>query len=168
MKHKVIRKQPNSKMCLVCGLKNPCGLKGSFYELENDELVYIFKPLEMHQGYPGRLHGGIISAVIDETVGRAIMIGHDGDIWGVTAELNIRFKEPVPLNEQLKVIGRVTKETRRFFQGSGELLLPNGKTAIEGYGKYIKLSLDKIADFKPEVQEWKVVKLEQDPEVIDI
>jgi len=49
MKYQVKKKQQNCRKCLVCGLKNEFGLKASFYELENNELVAIFKPLEEHQ-----------------------------------------------------------------------------------------------------------------------
>ena len=59
MNHRVIRKQPNSRMCLVCGLRNPHGLHTAFYELDNNELVAVFTAHEGLQSYPGRLHGGI-------------------------------------------------------------------------------------------------------------
>ncbi len=59
MRHQVTGKQPNSKMCLVCGLKNRFGLRSFFYELDNDELLAVFKPMAEHQSYPSRLHGGI-------------------------------------------------------------------------------------------------------------
>jgi len=168
MKRKVVRKQPNSKMCLVCGLKNPLGLKAHFYELENKELVGIFKPIEEHQGYPDRLHGGIISAIIDEIIGRAILINYEEDVWFVTVEFNIRFKKPVPLDEEVKVRARLSKETSRIYEGTGEILLENGEVAAEGYGKYMKLPIEKIADFDYEEQEWKVVPTDKDPEEIDI
>lgn len=168
MKQKVTRKQPNSKMCLVCGLKNNLGLKAHFYELENKELVGIFKPIEEHQGYPGRLHGGIISAVLDETIGRAIFMNYEEDVWFVTVEFNVRFKKPVPIGEEIKVRARVTNETSRTYEGSGEIVLNNGAIAAEGYGKYLNLSLDKIADFDYEEQEWKVVSTGKDPKDIDI
>lgn len=157
MLHKVTAKQPNSKMCLVCGLKNPFGLHTTFYELDNKELLAIFKPREEHQSYPGRLHGGIISTILDETIGRAIMIQSEGEIWGVTIELQIRFKKPVPLGEELRVIGRITKNSSRFFEGTGELLLHDGSVAAEGHGKYLKAPLEKIADFDVDAQEWGVV-----------
>ena len=67
MKHRVLKKQQNSKMCFLCGLKNPYGLKAAFYELENNELVCIFKPSIEHQSYPGRLHGGIAATVPGNT-----------------------------------------------------------------------------------------------------
>ena len=166
MLHTVTAKQPNSRMCLVCGLKNPFGLHTSFFELENSELLAIFKPKEEHQSYPGRLHGGIISTILDETMGRAIMIQSDDDIWGVTVDLQIRFKKPVPLDEELRVIGRITKNSSRFFEGTGELLLQNGTVAATGHGKYLKVPLEKIADFDVDHQEWRVVTSPEDPEEV--
>jgi uncharacterized protein (TIGR00369 family) len=168
MRQKVTRKQPNSKMCLVCGLKNNFGLKAHFYELENKELVAVFKPLEEHQGYPGRLHGGIISAILDETIGRAILMNYNEDVWFVTVEFKVRFKKPVPLDEEIKVRARVTKETSRTYEGTGEIILNNGEIVAEGYGKYLNLRLEKIADFDYEEQEWKVVPAEKDPKEIDV
>ncbi len=163
MLHIVTAKQPNSKMCLVCGLKNPFGLHTSFFELDNNELLAVFKPRGEHQSYPGRLHGGIISTILDETIGRAIMIQSEGDIWGVTVDLQIRFKKPVPLDEELRVIGRITKDSSRFFEGTGKLLLQDGTVAATGHGKYLKVPLEKIADFDVDHQEWQVVQSNDDP-----
>jgi len=164
----VTAKQPNSRMCLVCGLKNPFGLHTSFFELDNNELLAIFKPREEHQSYPGRLHGGIISTILDEAIGRAIMIQSEGDIWGVTVDLQIRFKKPVPLHEELRVIGRITKDSSRFFEGTGELLLQDGSIAAEGRGKYLKIPLEKIADFDVDHQEWRVVDSPDDPKEVTL
>ena len=163
MLHTVTAKQPNSKMCLVCGLKNPFGLHTSFFELDNNELLAVFKPRGEHQSYPGRLHGGIISTILDETIGRAIMIQSEGDIWGVTVDLQIRFKKPVPLDEELRVIGRITKDSSKFFEGTGELLLQDGTVAATGHGKYLKVPLEKIADFDVDHQEWQVVQSNDGP-----
>ncbi len=155
-------------MCLVCGLKNPYGLKGSFYELENGELVCIVKAGAIHQSYPGRLHGGISTALLDETIGRAIMIGHEEGMWGVTVEFTTSYKKPVPLDVELRVVGRITKDDGRFFEGSGEILLPDGDVAVTGRGKYLRLPLTKIADFDAAEQEWKVTSYPDDPRAIDL
>ena len=167
MKHRVIGKQENSKMCFLCGLKNSYGLKGAFYELENNEIVCIFTPAQEHQSYPGRLHGGITTAVLDETIGRAIMMKSKEEVWGVTIEFTTRFKKQIPLGEELRVVGRITNETSRTFEGTGELLLPNSEVAATGFGKYLRMPLDKISDFDPLEQEWKVIRNETDPETID-
>jgi acyl-coenzyme A thioesterase PaaI-like protein len=168
LNRKVVRKQPNSKSCLVCGLKNPFGLKASFYELDGKELVCLFRPSENHQSYPGRLHGGVSTAILDETVGRAVNCGREEMVWGVTVEFTTHFKKPVPLGVELKVVGRIVSETSRTFEGTGEILLPDGTAAVTGAGKYLKLALNRIADFDSAEQEWKVVEDPADPGAIDI
>lgn len=155
-------------MCFLCGLKNPFGLKGRFYELENNDLVCIFTPLEEHQSYPGRLHGGIASAVLDETIGRAILMNQEEEVWGVTIEFNIQFKKQIPLNEELRAVGRITKQESRIFEGTGELLLPNGEISATVYGKYLRMPISKISDFDPIEQEWKTVSSVNDPQEIKI
>ena len=168
MERKITGKQPNSKMCFICGLKNNMGLKAAFYETDKNELIAIFKPCHEHQGYPGRLHGGIAAAILDETIGRAVTIGKDADVWGVTLEFSIKFKKPIPLEEELKVIAKLTEDGRRIFKGTGKILLSDGKTAAIGKGKYIKLPIEKIADFDKDENDWRVVKSDDDPEVINI
>lgn len=167
MKYKVLNKQNNSKLCLVCGLDNDLGLKTSFYELENNVLVGICTPKEEHQSYPNRLHGGITASLLDETIGRAISIDNP-TIWGVTIDLNIRYKKPIPLNEKIKVIGRITKDTKRIFEGSGEIILENGEIAAIATGKYMKLPIDKISDHNFSENDWFLNKTDDDPEYIEI
>lgn len=167
MAHKVTAKQHNSRMCFVCGLKNSAGLHASFYEVDGDQLVALFTPCEEHQGYPDRLHGGLAATILDETIGRAMNINND-EIWGVTVEFSVRYKKPVPLDQELRVVGRITNQRSRMFEGTGEILLPDGQVAVEGHGKYIKLPLEEIADFDYEEQDWKAVLSEEDPEEIEL
>jgi acyl-coenzyme A thioesterase PaaI-like protein len=167
MGHTVTAKQHNSKMCFVCGLKNSFGLHASFYEIEGDQLVALFTPCEEHQSYPDRLHGGIAATILDETIGRVILINQK-EVWGVTAEFTVRFKQPLPLGEELRVVGRITRDTRRLFEGTGEILLPNGQVAVEGIGKYFKLPLEDITDFDFDEQEWKTIPSSEDPQTIEL
>ena len=167
MKYKVIKKQNNSKSCVVCGTQNPFSLKTSFYELENKELVAICTLKNDHQSYPNRAHGGIISSLLDETIGRAISINQP-TVWGVTTELTIHYKKPVPLNEELRVVGRIINDSKRIFEGSGEIILQNGDVAAYASGKYMKLPLDKISDPHFIEHEWFLVEDELDPEYIEI
>ena len=48
MLHKITGKQHNSKQCFICGLKNNSGLKASFFETEENELISTFMPTEEH------------------------------------------------------------------------------------------------------------------------
>lgn len=167
MKYKVVKKQENSGECIVCGLNNKLGLKASFYELENGELVAIFTPLQKHQSYPGRLHGGISASILDETIGRAIMIKHE-NLWGVTLDLNLKYRKPIPLDEELRVIGRITKDGSRMFEGTGEIILSTGEVAVTATGKYFKMPIDKIVGSTDEHMEWQVTLLGNEPEEVDI
>lgn len=167
MKYKVMRKQQNSRDCVVCGLANEKGLHAAFYELENNELVALFKPHEHLQSYPGRLHGGISGAILDETIGRAIMM-EDPDLFGVTVDLQLRFKKPVPLDREIKVVGRILKVTSRTFEGSGEIVLENGEVAVTAVGKYLKMPLEKIAEEGLSDMDWAVQASASDPEYIDL
>ena len=137
-------KQYSSHMCFVCGVENPSGLHAHFYQTDDRTCVGRFLPNDSHQGYPGRVHGGVISAMLDETLGRAVW--GDAKTWGVTAELTVRYKAPVPLGEILTAVGRITYERRRLFKAEGELLTADGTVAVEAHGTYVKLDLDKILE----------------------
>ena len=168
LKVEVMRRQPNAKMCFVCGMENSFGLKSRFYELENSELLALFSPADEHQGYPGRLHGGLAATILDETIGRAIMIHHSGDIWGVTIEFSVRYRKPVPLDGEVRVIARIESENRRTFEGSGEILLADGSVAIQGKGRYLKMDIEDIADFDHEGDEWQLLASEDDPKSVEL
>ncbi len=142
---KVLGAQNVSRMCMVCGTENGAGLGARFYELDDGELLGVFRPRHEHQSYPGRLHGGIATTLLDETIGRAVNIG-DPDAWGVTVELTVRFKKPVPLDSEVRSIGRITKDSSRLFEGTGEIVLADGTVAVEASGRYLKMPIDKIAE----------------------
>jgi uncharacterized protein (TIGR00369 family) len=168
MQLKVTRKQPNSRMCFVCGMENSFGLKTRFYELDDGQLMAVFNPENEHQGYPGRLHGGIAATILDETIGRAIMGAHEDKIWGVTIDFSMKLRKPVPLDGEIRVLARIVSEGRRSFEGEGEILLADGTVAVEARGKYLKMEIDKIADFDHEGDEWQVVTLPEDPDFIEL
>ena len=165
---KVEHAQNISRMCLVCGRDNPFGLHARFYELAPDEpaaagaeaasaagpeLLGIFAVREEHQSYPGRLHGGISSTILDETIGRAILL-HQPDVWGVTVEIGVRFRKPMPLDEEVRCVARITRDTSRLFEGTGEILLADGTVAVEASGKYVKQTLADITDGDFAEREW--------------
>ncbi len=124
-------------------MENEGSLKTKFYELENKELMSISTPTPFHQGYPDRIHGGILSSILDEIIGRAIVID-EPDSLGVTVELNIKFKKPVPINRPIKAVARITRNTRLLFEGTAEILLEDGSIAAIGYAKYYKMSIEKL------------------------
>jgi len=143
MEFKVLKKQNNSRMCFVCGIDNDAGLKGVFYECEGGVLIGIYDGLDVHQSYPGRMHGGISGAILDESIGRAKHI-EDSNIWGVTTKFEVRYKKPVPLGEKLYSISRTT-EGKRLFDGEGALYDKDGNVLVTAKATYLVLPAEKIA-----------------------
>ncbi len=167
MRHNVTAKQENASMCFVCGLDNSAGLAASFYELENNELVGIFTPGQQHQGYPGRLHGGIAATILDETMGRVITAGSK-DVWGVTVDLHIRYRKPVPLEEEIRVVGRIIRQGGRSYEAEGRIVLADGTTAVDGNGRYIILPIGEIFNGEMDEKDWKVVPAGHDPSEVEV
>ena len=168
MKHKVLKKQQISKMCFVCGVNNDFGLHANFYETDANELVALIKPSDKHQGYPGRMYGGIAVTILDETIGRSIRNCKDEQIWGVTLELKTKFRKPIPLGQELKIVGRVTSEGNRSFEGTGEIILPNGEIAVSAEGKYMKVEINRITKELRVDEDWFFADSPDDPAEIEI
>jgi acyl-coenzyme A thioesterase PaaI-like protein len=55
--------KPPTRMCFVCGIDNPIGLNLNLYTDHEGRCIARFRP--GHPGYPGHLHGGIISTLLD-------------------------------------------------------------------------------------------------------
>lgn len=154
MQYKIKATQNISRNCMVCGVENDFGLKTRFHETEEGEVVALFTPQQFHQSYPDMTHGGITAAILDETIGRAIMITHDRSTFGVTIELNVKYKRPVPYGVELKAVGRIVNDHGRIFEGTGELYLPDGKLAASAEGKYMKRQLGQITEAEFKDNEW--------------
>ena len=167
MRKKVTRKQNAAKNCIVCGQHSDASIQAEFYELEDGSIAALATARDIHQSYPGRVHGGMITALLDETAGRAINIT-EPNTWAVTAEIAVRFKKPVPYDIPLVVTGKVGKNGSRMFEASGQILLPDGTVAAVSTGKYMKMPLDKISDFDPESDEWMTYPKPDDPKEIEI
>ncbi len=149
-----MEKQPNSRDCFVCGVANPIGLKIAFYSESETKVIAHFTPRDEHQGFPGVLHGGIISALLDETIGRLLT---PKDRWAMTAELNVRFLAPVPIGRPLTVEGELTRLRSRTLEGHGRVLLDDGAVAATAEAKYYILSDAKTARYRDELGFWQVV-----------
>ena len=52
---KVIGKQRNSKMCYICGLDNPFGMKSQFYNMEDGCVISPITYKSFHQSFPQTL-----------------------------------------------------------------------------------------------------------------
>lgn len=157
-----MERQPNSRHCFICGLDNVAGVQVRFYETTDGdgrrELLARFTPRSPHQGYPGRLHGGVAAGVLDEVIGRSVNLGRGSGetVWGVATRLALRYHRPLPLEVELTARGRLTRESRKLFEGTGEIFLADGAVAVSAHGQYIKLPLDRITAADPDALGWRV------------
>ena len=122
-------------MCFACGQKNPIGLKLEFTE-EGDYYKTQFIPEDAHQGYTDILHGGIMSTIMDEIMGRYLYIK---EIIALTVELNVRFKKAVKIGQKLIIEGRIVNNRGRIIEMKGVAKLENGLVVAEATGKFIKV-----------------------------
>jgi acyl-coenzyme A thioesterase PaaI-like protein len=103
-------KQPNSRMCFLCGLENPVGLRLHIYETEPGVVETTYTAPDHFQGYPGVLHGGIVASILDEIAGRVHM-GSDPNHprFMFTAKLEVKYRANVPIGKPLRIIGKAVK-----------------------------------------------------------
>ena len=80
----------------------------------------------------------------------------------------LRNQVPVPLGQELKVVGRVTSEGSRSFEGTAEIVLPNGEIAVSAEGKYLKVDIKRISDESLGDDDWFFVNNPDDPGEIEI
>jgi uncharacterized protein (TIGR00369 family) len=91
--------------CFVCGPQSSVGLQLDFVvdrkrrQAECEAVV-----ADRYRGWSGLVHGGIIAAMFD---GAMVHACTSIDLVCVTAELNITFKKPVPLNTTINVRAEV-------------------------------------------------------------
>ena len=134
-----LTRQPDSSMCFVCGRDNPIGLHLTFY-VDDQQVRTTFTPRPEHQGWPGVLHGGITSTILDETIGRTAFLV---DMWAVTGRMEIRYCQPIPIGEPLTAHGEIISVRSRALEARGEIRLADATVAAEAVGTYIRLPDDK-------------------------
>ncbi|MBI3360949.1 MAG: PaaI family thioesterase [Chloroflexi bacterium] len=123
-------KQPNSRMCFACGLENPAGLHLHFYDNGTNEVVADLTIGPDHQGYPGVAHGGVVAAILDEVGGRTMMIG-DHNRFFMTAKMELKYRQPVPVGTPLRAVGHVIKQRGRLATAHAEIRSQDGETLAE-------------------------------------
>ncbi len=97
-----MRQLPRYTECFICGRKNIAGADVTFFATDKGvECDYTAQ--SKHQSYKGILHGGIISALLDECCGWSVGLAEKKVF--VTAELNIKYIQLIPIGTEIKVKG---------------------------------------------------------------
>ncbi|MBU6424366.1 MAG: PaaI family thioesterase [Chloroflexota bacterium] len=103
--------------CFACGQLNPIGLHLEF-DVARGRAETRFSGDRRHEGYEGTLHGGVVAALLDETMGWAIF---QSGIWAVTAKLSVTYRRPVLVGEELRVVAEVGRDRGRAIELHGEI-----------------------------------------------
>jgi uncharacterized protein (TIGR00369 family) len=120
--------------CFVCGEKNPFGLRLRF-SLNAGKVLTEFIPQKTHQGYKDIVHGGIISTVIDEAMVKAALMQ---GMPAVTAEITVRFRNPLIAGEKAIVEAEITKSNRKIIETAAVVKKADGTTVAEGSAKLVR------------------------------
>lgn len=142
---KVTSKQKNSRMCYICGMDNPQGFKAPFYNMEDGSVMTKFRYDSVHQSFPMRVHGGLISTMLDELACRAYWV-IDETVLGATMSMEVKFRKPVPYDTDIYGRGIVVNDMKKFFTSDVYLLDCESNVLANATVKYIKLPIEKIAD----------------------
>lgn len=105
--------------CFGCGGENARGMKLAFEQ--DDEAKRIrgtFALGREYEGGFGYIHGGIIATVLDEVMGK---VSRFRNVRAVTAELNVEYLRPVPVDRMLRVEGFETGMVGRNISIQGEI-----------------------------------------------
>ena len=152
-----MRKQPNSRMCFICGRQNHAGLKMDFYEdAEAGQVRSELTVSDEYQGYPGVVHGGIVAAILDEVSGRAIMKGGNDDALMATLRLTIRYRRPTPTGTPLTAVGWVEKMGGVGARVAGQIRLSDGTVTAECESVLGNVPDEFRTRWDPEKPYWKV------------
>ena len=148
--------QPNSKMCFICGLENPVGLKLRIYQTEPGVIETSYTAPEHFQGYPGVLHGGIVATILDEISGRAQMGDPSAPRFMFTAKLEVKYRKNVPINQPLKIIGKAGRTKGKMAEGWAGIYDQAGTLLAEANAMLINVPQEMLGETNLEQLGWKV------------
>lgn len=127
-------KVSDNHYCFICGHDNPLGFKANIEmdrELRSAQCTVTI-PAEF-QGWKEMVHGGIISALLDEVCAHAGMTVAD---TLVTGELKTRFRRPVPVGQEVTAYAQVVDHTRRTVLVEAKLIM-QGKVMASAEAKMV-------------------------------
>ena len=124
--------------CWGCG-ENPNGIRLPQPTTEGAtayEARFAFD--ERHQGGPGIVHGGLVSAALDETCG---LLATWHRFPCVTARIFVRYRRPVHINRELLARSQVTGSHARRIHVDGQLL-DAGEILAEARAAFVHVPLE--------------------------
>ncbi len=120
------------KHCFVCGDQNSHGLKVKFFS-DGEVAKAEYTTGSNFQGYKDMFHGGILAALLDEVMIKAVLAK---SLVVVTAGMEIAFKKPVKIGDKIFLTGKILEQKKKIILTEGEARLVNGDVVAVASGKY--------------------------------
>jgi acyl-coenzyme A thioesterase PaaI-like protein len=138
---------PHSSGCFLCGDENSCGVRTRFY-VEGDEVCSrIVLPRHVN-GYKNVAHGGVLAALLDESMGWAATVFGGSHRMYLTGELTVKYLAPVPVGEPIEIRSRLIEDAGRIAYSDGELIC--GETVcVRARGKFLPMTREATAEVIP-------------------
>lgn len=132
---------PHTPGCVVCGLKNPHGLKLTLHVDEATGMVTTtFEARAEHIGFEGIVHGGMLATVVDEAMVWAAT--WKGKRFCVCGELTIRYRHPIIVGKPVKVQAVVDFSRPKLLEASARVMDERGVLLATANGKYVPMTAD--------------------------
>jgi len=122
--------------CVVCGEKNPSGMKLPFRLSRDGSVSARFFCSQLLQGYPGLMHGGVIAAILDGAMVNCLF-AHGKT--AVTASLTVRFLFPV-VSKKPAVIKAWIKRANSPLHLVESALVQNRRVVARATAKFMECS----------------------------
>jgi uncharacterized protein (TIGR00369 family) len=120
--------------CFVCSETNKQGLNLEFTPSDDGGVCSIFCGSETFEGYPGVLHGGIVSSIVDGAMTNCLFAQN---IVAVTAELNVRFRSPVVTGRKTIVKAKIIRNDSPLFVVEARII-QDAKIRVTATGKFLE------------------------------
>ncbi|MDP6460553.1 MAG: PaaI family thioesterase [Gemmatimonadota bacterium] len=127
-------KWTNSPDCFGCGPGNEAGLQLVFESAPDGTIQTEFTPRRIHTGWEGVCHGGILAALLDETMIAYLKARGES---AATASLEVRFRRPAPIGEALRVEAREVSRRGRLVRMEAKALR-GGQIVVEAVADCIR------------------------------
>lgn len=129
----------------IVGLANPIAPPAR-YQLDRDTGLVSGEVSfgNAYEGAPGIVHGGFLSAVLDEVLGVAtICSGRPG----MTAELKVRYLGPTPTHTRLEIFAQFDRVEGRRIYTYGELRAGE-RVTCQAEGVFISVGTEQFETFR--------------------
>jgi acyl-coenzyme A thioesterase PaaI-like protein len=118
--------------CIVSGKANPMGMEADL-SMDGNEVVMRVTLGAAFEGAPERAHGGVVAALLDETMGLVLSIAGSP---AFTGRLSVAYRAPTPIGVPLEARARLDRRSARKLTITSELR--SGDTLLaEGEGLFI-------------------------------